>query len=201
MAAYIVRQADTSGGTMVGGENAAIVVADNATVAKSIAAALYGSSADIAARWTAGTATELVAPDSLEGMRFRVKVVDPSDDSVVADVTITSVATDDIDDVGGDLATALNATASIANAAWSAGTLTIASGSGGDDLGDHVVSCFCYPNADRHAEDVEIAGVFSSIVDEGAATDPLSVAIAMVVQPHVYGMCKMPVAPVASTAT
>jgi len=90
----------------------------------------------------------------------------------------------------------LNATSPIAGAALDMGEagvgstdllLTIASGSGGDDLGDKAVEVEFLRNG------VPIAGMLSTITDEGSSTAVLSVALtaaASLVLPNVVGQLK-----------
>ncbi len=199
MPLYMVRMADEGGGTKIGGYNTALVSADNATIAKSVAAARFANGGDVAAQWTAAVATELASPASLMGVTWRVLVQDPADDSVVADVSHTSLTTEDVDDAGAALVILLNATASIANSSYASNVLTISSIA--DAIGDMRVSVFCNAETVRHPEAIAVAGVWSTIVDEGIAGAVLQATMTMVIQPHVWAMVKADEVPVASTAT
>jgi hypothetical protein len=74
--------------------------------------------------------------------------------------------------------TALNATTPIAGAAMdfgtgTGGTLTIAVGSGGDDLGDKDAAAKFYITADPSKTAID--GMLGTLTDGGSATDDLSV--------------------------
>jgi len=164
---------------------ALIVSAADATNAKEICKAYWDG--DSSPAWDAATATLCAdvaasADDALVGWRFRIVVTSPAG-AIVADVEKTADATDDnIDEIGTALATLLNATASIANAAYVTATqvLTIATGSGGDDLGDHTVDIYIRPPATNDgADNCNVPGfIASGPTHEGAATDPLNVTFA-----------------------
>lgn len=125
-----------------------------------------------------------------------IELVDPGDRYMV-DPTLEGVATTVAPDNGsgceldlvmiendylnllGKIVTDLNATA-IAGAAvdmgaGSAGELLIASGSGGDDLGDRRVTAKFYLTSDASKQ--AVSGLLGTVTDEGAETDVLKVAL------------------------
>jgi hypothetical protein len=126
------------------------------------------------------------------GLIDSVELVDPGDAYTVdptasagattggnADATVdVTVVGDDYHNLMGAIVTALNANAAIAGAAMdfgtgSGGTLTIATGGGGDDLGDAMVTAKFYLTADGGK--VGIDAMLGTLVSEGVSTDPLTV--------------------------
>lgn len=197
MASYLVELAEGQAGTLKA--NKMVVSAASAADAKAFCHSQYGGDGG---DWSNATVTTLAdvasnADDALVGWRFHISVTSPAG-ALVADVTFVGDADDDtIDTIGAELATLLNATASIANAAYVTATqvLTIASGAGGDDLGDHTVVVEVFPpiindaGGERENEDVAIPGfIASGPVHEQTATDPLSVTFAAdtLVRPTLY---------------
>jgi len=153
-------------------KKAVVVEADDAATAKAMAESLHDGP------WLGSSATTIAAQsDDLAGWTCRVRIgPDPTDSDAfedIVDVSVVAVATDDIDDVGGDLVTALNATAEVANASYSTPTLTIAAGSGGDDLGDHSVRVEMTPPGGSKP----VAEMIGTITDGGDATDDLTVVL------------------------
>lgn len=196
MAAYIVAL-PANGGTRKA--DVMIVSATDTTNAKEIARSHFGGASDDL--WASATVTAVAdvlasANDALVGWRFNVLVIG-ADDSIIADVTATGVdASDNIDEIAALLVTALNAT-TINNAAYNSTTqvLTIATGSGGDDIGDSTVICKALPpitydgnGTERKNRDVPITGFFGSPTHEGLDTAALSVTLAAdgFVLPTVY---------------
>lgn len=170
MPAYLVqRSAEVSGVTTIGGVNAMVVFAPDATTAKELADKHRGGDS----RWNQSdvTVTEIAAP-TWDGWTFRVQVTS-LDPPVDVEVTGDDDALDTVAEIAAALVTALNATAAIAGASWSAPTLTIASGAGGDDLGDQTVEVTVTPPTGTGA----IANLVGTVTHEGAATDPLSVVL------------------------
>ena len=178
MALYRVEADLTDCGlSQLNGVNAVLVSAEDATEAKSVAAAATKPGVATAA-WANATVTEITAPTTgLEGFRLRIWVLDPSDDSVVAYTESTGAAAADMDALGALAQTALNATASITGALYTAGTntLVIAAGTGTDDLGDHKVLVKLLPPTSWALPDVELPGHIGTITDEGVSTADLSV--------------------------
>lgn len=188
MALFLVQMAPGGHTTLKNGIDTMVVSADDATDAKAIAKThLTGDASDAA--WQAATVTALADvdvadADALNGWTFRVLVEDPSDNSVVADVTVTGVTTslDTLDEIGTALATGLNLSA-IDNAGYvgATQTLTVATGGGGDDLGDHRVTVEVKPpvvvdaNGNQTNDPQHIASFVASVTDEGLSTDALTV--------------------------
>lgn len=183
MAIYKLTLPLTTGGkTLINDVDMMLVAAADAASAKLAAAAKYGQDVP----WSQATATELVdtltinSATALVGYRFTVAVAGEGSASV------TGVATtlDTLDEIGAALATALNELDNIANAAYNATTqaLTVASGGGGDDLGDLAVTVtikapVAYDGGGNEIQgDDNLADVFvDSITDEGLAADALTV--------------------------
>lgn len=177
MPAYLVTlDREKCGHTLPEGADAMVVFAADATAAKEICAAKYDG--DGSAWATDGTATEIVQDADFNGWTFKVSVLDglgaggdePGTATVVGDGT-----TNTIDEVGAALVTALNALTGIANASYNStsNTLTVASGGGGDDLGDQTVVVEIIPPNGKSA----IPSLVGTITHEGSATDALTVVL------------------------
>lgn len=176
MPAYTVIRPDLTGATAVSGHNAVVVFAADATDAKAMAKALHPG--DSGALWDAATVTELVAATDMTGWRARCTVSNVSTGAVVADVTVTAAASDVIDDMGTDLATALNATASIAGAGYVIATQVLTVAETTDTLGDHAVTLeFFPPTSYALGQDVAVPSFVASITDEGAGGAALSATL------------------------
>lgn len=178
--AYLVTLDRTKGGaTLKDGVDAVVVWAEDATTAKQIAQAQQVGSAASDAAWSAATATALAATADFEGWRFRLRIADAP--TAAVDVTVTGAASADMDAIAALMVTALNATADISGAAYSTPNLTIASGGGGDDLGDLEVEAWMYPptgSADFPAEtEVSFTQLLGAITDGGSSTDALAIAL------------------------
>jgi len=167
--------------TLKNGVNVMIVSAGSDAIAKLAAAAKYsGDSA-----WSDAVVTDIAdvaanATGALVGWRFKIAISGPDlNDSV----TVTGVAStaDVLDEIGTALATALNALALIAGAAYATATQILTVAETTDSLGDHVVQVFVYPPVEsaggvQSNADVDMSSVFvASVVDEGAAGDALTV--------------------------
>lgn len=154
-----------------------IVAAETAADAKAFAKSHFNGDA----AWDDATTTAIAAgtlDDSaaMLGWRFVINVSGAAGLSAEAEVEVTGAGTDDLDAVAAKLVTALNATADIANAAYSAPNLTVATGSGGDDLGDGTVIVKVFPPSGDTG--VDLSGILvASITDEGVSTDALTVAL------------------------
>ncbi len=177
MAAFLVELKDSHAGQRRA--DRVIVSAATAADAKAYAKAKFGG--DSPAAWDDATVTTLadVAANApgLAGWRLRVAVLGMSP---AIDITVEGTgANDTIDEIAALMVTALNATV-INNAAYTAATqvLTIASGAGGDDLGDKSTIVEWYPPSAEVEEDVAIPGMVVSKVHAGAAADPLTATFA-----------------------
>lgn len=180
MGLYHVKLADKAGKTIKNGKNAAIVQADSVADAKQIMKAYTGIPTD--GSWGEATVTLMSEATDLDGWRTRITIKDTGG-SVVEQVTVTSVATDDFDDIGGDLVTALNATATIAGAAYSTPNLTIAETT--DGIGDHTVELEFLPPTSWDGDDVSLSGLFGTLTHEGASGAALSVVLNNIKTPEV----------------
>jgi len=188
MALYLVTPpVASSGKTSVGTKKGFIVSAADSDGALLTAAARFGGDGS----WADGVATALTettvnTTGGLVGWRFHIDIFTPAGVLLesVSHVGVTTTS-DVLDEIGTALATALNATDSIANASHNTTTqtLTVATGSGGDDLGDHTVQVRIYAPAvndsggQRQNQDVNLAGEFyTAITHEGLSTAALSIA-------------------------
>lgn len=180
MGLYHVKFTNLAGKTLQDGKNAAIVQADSVADAKQIMKAYVGTPKDGA--WSEATVTLLSEATNLVGWRTRITIKDTGG-SVVEQVTVTSVDTDDFDDIGGDLVTALNATTSIAGAAYSTPNLTIAETT--DGLGDHTVVCELLPPTTWDDPNIVLSGLFGTLTHEGASGAALSVVLNNIKTPQV----------------
>jgi hypothetical protein len=104
MPAYVVQINREGGQSFTNGRDALLIYADSAAGAKSVAKNVKIGSGYSPEMWDAATVTEIAAAADLEGFRLRVAIYDED-----IDVTVTGAAGDDIDDLGTDMATALNA--------------------------------------------------------------------------------------------
>lgn len=153
--------------TLKEGVNVMAVNANSEAEAEAMASAYYDGDSNL--RWTAPTATSLgTPPNDWEGWSMSVVVSKTGQTSKTASATAGSG--DAFTDLIGDLVTAINAT-SIDGAAFDTDTLTVAAGTGADDLGDWSVEfSFKDPNG------VEYSDLYvDSITDGGASTDDLEV--------------------------
>lgn len=186
MAIYLLENNAKMGKTHRGGSRMLVSAAD-ATDAKLIAAAHQGGDS----AWSDATTTALAdvtvnTAGALVGWTFEIDVTGAGTAGALGSVSHTGVTTtsDVLDEIGTALATALNTLANIANAAYvtATQTLTVASGGGGDDLGDKTVTVRVYAPAvtgtdgQRINQRVDLSSIFvSSITDGGDATDALTV--------------------------
>jgi hypothetical protein len=155
------------------GHDSLIVVADSVADAKQVAKAYMGIPSDAA--WAAAAVTAITEGTDLVGWRAKVTVRVAGGGAVVETVTVTAASGDDFDDIGGDLATALNATASIAGAAYSTPNLKVAETT--DSLGDHTVEVAFLPPTTWDDPTIELAALFGTITHEGAAGAALNVVM------------------------
>ena len=172
--AYLVELPATNAGPIQDRVNALVIWAEDATDAKALAKAYRTGDSDAA--WAAATVTAIAAGASFVGWRLRVVIVDPTDNSVVGDVTVTGAAAATVDDIGDLMAAALVA-ADIGcdNAAYATPNLTIASAD--DGLGDMAVTAEFLPPVTWGGYDVPIPSLVGAITDEGVAGAALAVAL------------------------
>jgi len=163
------------------GKDGGIVVAESAAEAKLTMKAHLGLPSDEA--WAGSTVTAITEGVDLIGWRAKITISDTVG-ALVESVTVTAVSGDDFDDIGGDLVTALNATSSIAGAAYATPALTIAETT--DTLGDHTVTVeFLPPITGWDDPTVDFPAFYDTLVHEGAGGAALSVNLNDVVTPQV----------------
>ncbi|RKZ20181.1 hypothetical protein DRQ50_00045 [bacterium] len=179
MSLFIVKIAGVN--TLRDGVNQVVVAADDAAAAKLAAASLFTGDAS----WAGATTTEVVdtvtvaTAAALIGWRFRVSVSGIGHADVLGVITTL----DTLDKIGTEMAVQLNLLTGIANAAYVGATqvLTVATGGGGDDVGDNEVTVLIQSpilsNAGgQYSGDANLEAAFvSAVVDGGAAADPLTV--------------------------
>lgn len=185
MPAYKVIKAAGSVGQSYGGSDGMTVFAENAADAKSIAKAQHaGGDSDVA--WDGATVTEMVEAVDLLDFVFNILIEDGA--TIVSDNTHVGIASDEIDDLAAAMVILLNATAEIANASYNSSTniLTVATGSGGDDIGDHTITVTVKKNGQA------IAALVGAIVHEQTSTDVLTVQLGTdaVAMPRVWDEIK-----------
>jgi len=159
------------------GKDKVVVSAESGAEALLVAKAAVHLPSDAA--WAAATATALAHVTDLEG--WRAKVTLSTGGAVVETVTVTAASGDDFDDIGGDLVTALNATTSIANAAYATPNLTVAAIA--DGLGDHTLTVAFLPPTTWDDDTIEFSSLFGAIVHEGIAGADVTVVLNDVVAP------------------
>lgn len=178
MALFLVKQPDSV--PTVHKTKRLVVQAESAADARIVAAAYFNGDASWAdATATAITASTLDDNASMLGYTFTITVTGAAGQTVDP-LTVSTVGegTDDLDAIAADLVTALNATADIANAAYSAPNLTVATGSGGDDLGDGTIVFTVTPPSGDTKYDLSALFVGAGgITDGGVSTDALAIAL------------------------
>ena len=167
---------------LTNGKDKLIVAAESSAEALLVAKAYMNLPSDEA--WAAATATALTHVTDLAGWRLRIQV-DTAAGASVADVTVTAVTVGDFDSIAALAVIALNATDDIAASSYATLTLTIASGGGGDDLGDHVVTVEFLPPITWDDYTIPFPSMVGTITDEGAANAALTVVLNDVVAPQV----------------
>lgn len=188
MPSYRVELPDnTPGLTLKEGHNMMIVEAADGPDAIAMAGGHYDGDAEGA--WANAVATEVDVAADLTA----VSVLGSDNEFVLTVNIVGATVTEEFRHVCvGSYAAAfaamvilLNANANIAGAGFAANLLTISTGAGGDDLGDHsVVATFTYGG-------VEIPSFLGALTHEGAAVDVLSVASnAAVVLPAVLASAR-----------
>jgi len=166
MGIWIVTQA-SGPKTIINGVKNIVVEADDAATARSLA---IGANA-FDSTWSDSTALDADTQSAADylGYAYRVLVTSPAG-AVVADVTHTGIASDDVDAVGAALVILLNATASIAAASYLSNVLTAAAVS--DGLGDHTLTVTATPPGAFST----VPQLVGAIVDEGIAAAVLTAA-------------------------
>ena len=177
---YYVKVPEDAKISLVEGRDVLIVSAESSAEAILAAKAKLHLPSDTA--WAAATPVLLAHDVDLLGWRARVSIYDTAGD-LVERVTVTAVTTDDFDDIGNDLVTALNATTSIAGAAYSTPALTIAETT--DALGDHTVVFEFLPPITQDDPSIDFPAFYDTLVHEGSSGDALSISLNDVVAPTV----------------
>ena len=135
MPAYVVQINREGGQSFTNGRDAMLIYADTTAAAISVAKNVKIGGGYSPEMWDAATVTEIAAAADLEGFRLRVVMYDED-----IDVTVTGGAGDDIDDLGTDMATALNALAgSPVTASYDAGTNVLIAAVDGEVAGPWAV--------------------------------------------------------------
>lgn len=166
MPAYIVKVPDRLGGQV------AVVFAQDATYAVSMAGALYRADGRV---WAQATATEIVAGTDFEGWKLRVVVKGAAAQSAPLDIEVTGVASDTIDLIAAAMVTALNGTADIAAASYDGATNILTVAAVGDGIGDGSVDVYFTPAGDARGNADAYIG---TITDGGVAAAALTVQLA-----------------------
>lgn len=177
---YRVKVPEDAKTALVEGKDTLIVSAESSAEAILTAKAYLHLPSDAA--WVASTPVLLAHVTDLLGWRGRVRIYTALG-VLVEDVTVTAVTTDDFDDIGNDLVTALNATDSIAGAAYSTPALTIAETT--DTLGDHTVVFEFLPPITWDDPSITFPAFYDTLVHEGSAGAALSISLNDVVAPTV----------------
>lgn len=154
------------------GARRVVVEAETSEAALSAAGARY----DGDSQWT--EVEEITAAADYAGTEFRVEVVG------VCRVRYTGEAGDSIDDVGGALAAALNATDSIEAAAYSSGTQILTIADTTDGLGDKSVGVAIVPAGAKSTVSTD-TGPVGAITDKGSSGDALTVQLYAIAVPRV----------------
>ncbi len=134
------------------------------------------------AAWASATPVLLADPADLVGWRLKITITD-TDDSVTETVTVPGVTVADFDSIGALAATALNATDSIAGAAYATPNLKVAETT--DALGDQTVSVEFLPPTTWDDPTINFPAFYGTITHEGAEADALNVVLNDVVTPVV----------------
>ncbi len=195
--AYLVALPLKGGMTLKGGNDAAIVWAENATQAKDLAAAAMSNDVPAGA-WANATATALVVGTELEGWTFTINLKDPVTPFTELSVSVTGTNGQVIDDIGTALATALNATSEIANAAYNTGTNVLTIVAAGDGMGDWFIECIAKPPATATSTSLigfgdtsqGISGIFTSLDAVTTAGSARTVTLVAAL-PALYGVAKL----------
>jgi len=179
---YYVKVADDDQKTMIEGKDGFVVNAENATEAKKVikASRLFPSDAAV----EAASATLLADPADLADWRAKISIYKP-DASLLEQVTVTGVSTATADSFGALLVTALNATSSIAGAAYNDSTNVLTIAETTDGIGDHTVVVEFLPPATWSDPSISFDEFYSTLVHEGNSGEALSVTLVQVTTPAV----------------
>ena len=195
-APYLVALFHTGGLTLTGGNDAALVWADSAEQARSMASAAL--SGDVpAAAWDNADVFEITSGTELEGWVFTINLTDNQAPFTLISVSVTGTNGQDIDAIGTALATALNATV-INGAAYvgASNVLTIVQTT--DNMGDWFIEMkstppanLSYPFATYFRDPAQhVTGMFGAITAAGAAGIARTVTL-VDVKPALYSVMKL----------
>jgi len=180
MAFYLVQLDVNEQMTLINKNNAMIVTAQAADEALLVAQAHVELPSDAA--WAGATATLIADAADLAGWRCKINISLAG--VTVEEVEVTGVTVADFDSIAALLVTALNATASIAAAAYATPVLTIAAI--GDGIGDHTVTVELLPPTSWSDSTIAFPDFRTTIVHEGIAAAVLQATLIDVVTPEVH---------------
>jgi len=193
--AFLVSLALKGGMNLYEGCDSVVVWAEDATQAKSLAAAAMQQDVPAAA-WSAATATALVVNTELEGWTFTITLDDPVTPFTSLSVSVTGTNGQVIDDIGTALATALNATV-INGAVYNTSTNVLTIVETTDGMGDWIINVYAYPPGSAYGTGIafgdtgaSVSGIFGAVTAAGASgiarTSTLVAAL-----PALYARCKV----------
>ena len=183
--AYIVQLPDSV--ILKAKTNVVVVYAHNSATAIDACKAQFGGDAD--ALWALTTPVAIAeTSDGLEGFRFHVMVVDPADQSIVYEATVTAANGDDVDDMGADMVVALEAEGGAdLTPAYDSGTNVLTIAAEGDALGDMAVTAeILFPESWEGGSQA-LTGAVTTIVDEGVSGAALTCTLVALTVPTVAG--------------
>ena len=196
--AFLVKLPLKGGMTLKGGNDSVIVWALDAASAKGMASMAMSNDVPLAA-WADATVTALVTGTEMEGWTYTVNLRDPV--TPFTEISVSHVATtgQDVDDIGDALVVLLNATSSIAGAAYATPALKIAETT--DGIGDWYAEVLVKPpgalystslviSGDTANVDAVAAGFADTLVSEGAAGAAITVNLAVML-PALYALAKV----------
>ena len=176
MVAYVVTLPEVSGYTLEQGKDSVVVEAADVAQARTMAELASGVDA---ADWSNATATVIEAAADFQGWTFVVEVYEPTGGTLVHQASYVGVASDTLDLMAAGLEAALDARGLTAFYNSTTQALTVATGTGTDDLGDHVVYTGAFPPGSSVPPRLGAAqdGIdfVASITDAGVATADLTV--------------------------
>ena len=175
---YYVKVPENAKTALVEGKDSLIISAESSAEAILTAKAALHLPSDAA--WVASTPVLLAHDADLVGWRAKISIYDTVA-ALVESVTVTGVTVADFDSIGALLVTALNATSSIAGAAYSTPNLTIAETT--DTLGDHTVVVQFLPPTTWDDLSINFPAFYGTLVHEGAGGDALTVVLNDVIAP------------------
>ena len=177
---YYVKVPEDAKTSLVEKKDVLVVSAESSAEAILAAKAYLQIPSDAA--WAAATPVLLAHDVDLEGWRAKISIYDTVGD-LVEQVEVTADSADTFDEIGDDLVVALNATTSIAAAAYSTPALTIAETT--DGIGDHTVVFEFLPPITWDDPTITFPAMYDTLVHEGAGGAALSISLNDVVAPTV----------------